>query len=54
MKSPGPGKPTRAQQIDDLLIAVRTGKLSFRAVLWVAGALAALAAAYTEVKGLWK
>ena len=54
MKPPLAGKPSRAQQIDDVLVAVRTGKLSVRALLWSAGALAAVAAAYAQIKGLWK
>lgn len=48
------GGNTRAKQLDDLLSAVRAGKLGGRATLWLAGAVAALLAAYAQIKGLWK
>lgn len=53
MEKPRPNRPSRADQIDNLLLAVQTGKLSVRALLWLAGGVAAIAAAYTQIKGLW-
>jgi len=52
MEPPRKGKPARADQIDSLLLAVQTGKLSVRALLWLAGGIAAIAAAYTQIKGI--
>ncbi|WP_157057477.1 hypothetical protein [Loktanella sp. 3ANDIMAR09] len=49
LKPRAPGKPSRASQIDDLLEAVRAGKLTGRVILWVAGAIIALVGA---AKGL--
>ena len=53
-KPPVAGRPTRAQQVDDVLTAVKTGKLTVRAALWMAGAIIAITAALGQVKGLWK
>jgi hypothetical protein len=44
-------KPTRAEQLDKLLSGVATGKMTVRAALWVAGALVAVGAAISQVKG---
>lgn len=44
---------TRAKQIEDLLNAAKSGKLIARFMLWTAGAVVALGAAYTTLKG-WK
>lgn len=52
MEPPRPGRPSRADQIDNLLTAVQTGKLSVRALLWLAGGLAVLAGAYSQIKGI--
>lgn len=49
-----PGRKTRAEQMDDLLTAVNTGKLTVRAGLWLAGVIAASTAAWAQVKGFWK
>lgn len=53
MKPPVPGKPTRAQRIDDVLTAVTSGKMTMRVILWAAGALVAVGAAWSQLKG-WK
>lgn len=45
------GKPNRAQQVDEVLSAVRAGKIGTRIVLWLCGLIAAVAAAYTTLKG---
>lgn len=58
MKPPGPGRKTRAQELDELLAAKRAGSLAARAVLWLLGFIAAVGAAVTYVKsglnGLWR
>ena len=51
MKPQGPGRPTRAKMIDDLLAAVRAGKIGGRAVLWLCGAVIAISGAYASAKG---
>lgn len=53
MKPAIKGKPSRAEQIDDILATVRTGKMSVRAFLWVCGAIVAMVAAYNALKG-WR
>lgn len=53
-ESPVEGGETRAKQLDTLLSAVRAGKLGGRVTLWIAGFVAAVLAAYAQVKGLWK
>lgn len=50
MKPPVAGKPNRAQQIDDLLSAVRAGKMGARLALYVAGALVALGGGMNALK----
>lgn len=49
-----PGKKTRAEELDDLLAGVRTGRSAGRAVLWVAGFVVAVAAAWGTLKGWMK
>lgn len=44
------GQPTRAQQLDDILNTVKTGRLTFRAALYLAGALVALSAGWEHLK----
>lgn len=51
MEPRAPGKKSRAEEIDDALAGLRTGKMSVRAFLWVCGAVVALIAAYQSVKG---
>lgn len=48
------GKPPRAEQIDEVLSTVRAGKLGGRAVLWLAGVIAAAAAIWNSVGGFLK
>lgn len=48
------GKPSRAQQLDDLMAGVRAGKMSFRVVLYAAGFVAAMGTAFGTVKGWWQ
>ena len=45
------GKTSRAEQIDEVLTAVRAGKLGTRIVLWICGLIAAVGAAYAAIKG---
>ncbi|WP_157057529.1 hypothetical protein [Loktanella sp. 3ANDIMAR09] len=52
IKPRAPGKPSRASQIDDLLEAVRAGKLTGRVILWVAGAIITMTAAWKGLGGL--
>ena len=51
MEPRAPGKKSRAEELDDLLAAARTGKMSVRAILWVCGAIVGIMAAYNAVKG---
>lgn len=48
------GKPNRAEQIEDVLSVVRTGKISARIVLYLAGGIVALAAAWNQITGWGK
>lgn len=43
------GQPSRAQQIDEVLMAVRTGRNAFRAVAWMLGGVALIGAAWKYV-----
>ena len=43
------GQPSRAQQIDEVLMAVRTGRNAFRAIAWLLGGVALRGAAWTYV-----
>lgn len=47
----GPNQPSRAEEIDEALNAVKAGKFGARAVLWSAGFIAAMGAAWTAIKG---
>ena len=51
LKPTGPGKPSRAEQIDDALAGFRAGKLTARFTLWLAGFIVAVLAAWNAVKG---
>lgn len=44
------GKATRAEQIDEVLSAVRAGKIGTRVVLWLCGLVAAVAGAYAALR----
>ena len=46
-----PGARTRAQQVEDLLSALRAGGLVSRALLWIAGLIIAAGTAWTTLKG---
>lgn len=48
MKPTGPGKPSRAEQLDDALGSIRAGKLVARFALWISGAIIAITAAYNS------
>lgn len=47
------GKPSRAAQIDEVLSAVRAGKVGTRALLWLGGVLAAAGVILSNMSG-WK
>lgn len=51
---PMEGRDNRAKQLDDVMAAIRAGKLGGRATLWAAGAIAAILTAYAQLKGLGK
>lgn len=46
-----PGKPSRAEQLDDLMSGVRAGKFTFRLALYIAGAVTVFGGAWGTVKG---
>ncbi len=46
MAPQGPGRPSRAQEIDQILAGVRAGKFSVRAILWLVGAGLSVGAAF--------
>lgn len=48
------GKPTRAEQLDELLSAVRAGKIGTRITLWIAGVIAAFGAIWSNWVGFFK
>ena len=41
------GKTSRAEQLDEVLAAVRAGKMTTRILVWVAGVIAAIGAVWT-------
>ena len=45
------GKPPRAELLDDVMTAIRAGKLWVRVLLYLMGAIAAFSAAWASVKG---
>lgn len=47
------GKP-RSAQLDDIMFAVSTGRMGFRVFFWGLGAIAAVAAAWAQMKGFLK
>ena len=49
----GPKQPSRAEEIDQMLTAYRTGKFGMRAFLWLCAVVAAVGAAWTQLRG-WK
>lgn len=48
------GKPSRSEQLDEVLSAVRAGKMGTRMLLWLAGIIAACAAIWSNLAGFWK
>ena len=48
------GKPTRAEQIDEALSALRAGKISARITLWLAAVFAAIGALWSNLPGFWR
>ncbi len=53
-KPPLEGKESRARQLDEIMSAVRAGKMGTRILLWAAGVIAAFAALASQLKGLGK
>lgn len=51
LKPTGPGKPSRAEQLDDALAGVRAGKITARFILWISGFMVAIVAAWNSLKG---
>lgn len=50
----GPKQPSRAEEIDQVLTAFRTGKFSMRAFLWLCAVVAACGTAWAQLKGFSK
>ena len=48
------GKPARSEQLDEVLSAVRAGKMGTRLLLWLAGLFAAATAVWSSISGFWK
>lgn len=53
MQPTGPGAPSRAQEFDEVLRAVRAGRLGVRALLYLCGAVISISATVAAVRG-WK
>ena len=53
MKPAAPGRPSRAEQIDDALTVIQMGKMSTRGFLWICGLIVGVTAAYTALIG-WR
>ena len=54
MRPRAPGRPSRAQEIDEVLSAVAAGRIGIRLGLWLAGTIVAVSAAWTAVRGaMW-
>lgn len=51
MKPSRPGKPSRADKVDQIFTAVEAGKIGARFVLWACGFIAAVGAAWAAIKG---
>ncbi|EEX09636.1 hypothetical protein SL1157_1680 [Ruegeria lacuscaerulensis ITI-1157] len=50
-KPPLEGKSSRAEQLDEIMSAVRAGKMGTRILLWLAGVVAAVSAILVQFKG---
>lgn len=46
----GPGRTSRAEELDKLLAAVSAGRMGARALLWLAGAIIAVSTAYAAIR----
>lgn len=46
-----PGKPTRAAQVDEVLTAMRAGKMGARVVVWISGAIITVGGAIAIARG---
>jgi hypothetical protein len=53
-KAPVEGKPNRAVQLDEIMSAVRAGKMGTRILLWLSGVVVAIAAVVGQAKGWFK
>jgi len=53
-KSPMEGKPNRAVQLDEIMSAVRAGKLGTRVLLWLSGMVVAVGAIWGQTKGWFR
>lgn len=53
-KAPVEGKPNRAVQLDEIMSAVRAGKMGTRLLLWMSGVIVAFAAILGQAKGWFK
>lgn len=53
-KEPVTGKPNRAVQLDEIMSAVRAGKLGTRVLLWLAGIVVGAGAIWGQTKGWFK
>jgi len=45
------GKPTRAAQVDEILTAMRAGKMGARIIVWICGAIITVGGAVAASKG---
>lgn len=50
----GPKQPSRAEEIDQMLTAFRTGKFGVRVVMWGCAVIAAIGAAWAQFVGWLK
>jgi len=53
-KAPMAGKPNRAVQLDEIMTAVRAGKLGTRVLLWLSGMVVAVGAMWGQTKGWFR
>lgn len=51
---PVEGKTSRAEQLDEVLVAVRAGKLGTRALLWLSSLVVAAGAVWAALSGWFK
>ena len=53
-RPPVEGRPNRAVQLDEIMSAVRAGKMGTRILLWLSGVFVAFAAVWGQAKGWLK